>query len=76
VDTPPGVAAGRASRPGRFSPHPRASSAWVLNHVRAGQEVFNREILAAGFKQIEEVKFLKENYFVRFSHQLLVFPQM
>jgi len=39
----------------------------VLNHVHAGQEVFTREILAAGFKQIEEVKFLKENYFVRFK---------
>jgi hypothetical protein len=36
------------------------SSAWVLNHVRAGQEVFTREILAAGFKQIEEVKFLSD----------------
>jgi len=43
------------------------SSAWVLNHVRAGQEVFTREILAAGFKQIEEVKLLKENYCVRFK---------
>jgi ubiquinone/menaquinone biosynthesis C-methylase UbiE len=43
------------------------SSAWVLNHVRAGQEVFTREILAAGFKQSEEAKFLKENYFVRFK---------
>jgi predicted methyltransferase len=43
------------------------SSDWVLNHVRAGQEVFTREILAAGFKQIEEVKVLKENYFVRFK---------
>jgi ubiquinone/menaquinone biosynthesis C-methylase UbiE len=43
------------------------SSAWVLSHVRAGQEVFTREIVAAGFKQIEEAKFLKENYFVRFK---------
>jgi len=33
---------------------------------RRGQETrAEREILAAGFKQIEEVKFLKENYFVR-----------
>ena len=39
----------------------------IINHVRAGQKVFTREILAAGFKQIEEVKFLKENYFVRFK---------
>jgi hypothetical protein len=33
----------------------------IINHVRARQEVFAREILAAGFKHIEEVKFLKEN---------------
>jgi len=43
------------------------SSDWVMNHVRAGQEVFTREILASGFKQVEEAKFLKENYLVRFE---------
>jgi ubiquinone/menaquinone biosynthesis C-methylase UbiE len=43
------------------------SSDWVLNHVRAGQDVFTQEIKAAGFKQVEEAAFLKENYFVRFE---------
>jgi predicted methyltransferase len=43
------------------------SSEWILNHVRAGQEVFTKEILAAGFKQVEEEKLLKENYLVRFE---------
>jgi ubiquinone/menaquinone biosynthesis C-methylase UbiE len=43
------------------------SSEWVMNHVRAGQEVFTKEILIAGFKQVEEKNILKENYFVRFE---------
>jgi predicted methyltransferase len=42
------------------------SSEWTLGHVRAGQEVFEKEIEAAGFKKLEEEDFLKENYFVRF----------
>jgi ubiquinone/menaquinone biosynthesis C-methylase UbiE len=43
------------------------SSDWVLGHVRAGQEVFTREIVASGFKVVREEKLLKENYFVRFE---------
>lgn len=44
------------------------SEKWVLGHVRAGQEVFTREIIAAGFRQVEEKKgLLKESYFVRFA---------
>jgi SAM-dependent methyltransferase len=44
------------------------SSDWILNHVRAGQEVFTREIVDSGFRQIEERKnLLKESYFVRFE---------
>ncbi len=44
------------------------STDWVLGHVRAGQEVFTREIVAAGFKQVDEKKdLLKESYFVRFE---------
>jgi ubiquinone/menaquinone biosynthesis C-methylase UbiE len=41
--------------------------AWIFKHVRAGQEVFTREIEAAGFKLQNEEKFLKENYMVEFS---------
>ena len=44
------------------------SSEWTLGHVRAGQEVFTKEIKDAGFKQIDEKKgLLKESYFVRFE---------
>jgi predicted methyltransferase len=43
------------------------STDWVMNHVRAGQEVFTKEILDAGFKAAGEEKFLKENYFIRFE---------
>jgi FkbM family methyltransferase len=43
------------------------SSEWVLGHVRAGQDVFVKEIESAGFKAVGEEKFLKENYFVRFE---------
>ena len=47
---------------------PGVSADWVLEHVRAGQEVFTREIVDAGFKQIDEKKdLLKESYFVRFE---------
>jgi predicted methyltransferase len=43
------------------------SSDWVLGHVRAGQEVFEAEITAAGFEKVgEEKDLLDENYFVRF----------
>ncbi len=37
---------------------------WLLEHVRAGQEVFTREIEAAGFKLQGEEKFLKDNYMI------------
>jgi ubiquinone/menaquinone biosynthesis C-methylase UbiE/intracellular sulfur oxidation DsrE/DsrF family protein len=44
------------------------STDWVLNHVRAGQDVFEAEIAQAGFKKVhEEVELLKENYFVVFN---------
>jgi len=44
------------------------TSAWVLSHVRAGQEVFTREVLDSGFRQVEDRKdLLKESYFVRFE---------
>lgn len=44
------------------------SSEWTMNHVRAGQEVFEKEIIEAGFKKVDEVKdLLKENYMVVFE---------
>lgn len=44
------------------------STEWVMNHVRAGQEVFAKEITDVGFKQVEEKKdLLKESYFLRFE---------
>lgn len=49
---------------------PGKSSEWAIGHVRAGQEVFTKEIIEAGFKQIEEKKdLLKESYFLRFEKQ-------
>lgn len=47
---------------------PGKSSDWVLNHVRAGQEVVEKEITEAGFKKVDEVEdLLKENYLIVFE---------
>jgi hypothetical protein len=46
-----------------------------MGHVRAGQEVFVREIKSAGFKVVGEAKFLKENYFVRFEKMVKEKPK-
>jgi SAM-dependent methyltransferase len=44
------------------------SSEWVLSHVRAGQEVFERQIVEAGLRKVgEKEDLLKENYFVIFN---------
>ena len=44
------------------------STEWTMSHVRAGQEVFEAEILKAGFQKADEVKdLLKENYMVVFE---------
>jgi predicted methyltransferase len=51
-----------------FQRIPGVSSDFVMNHVRAGQEVFTKEIIDAGFEQVDERKgMLKESYFVRFK---------
>ncbi|MCC9641946.1 methyltransferase domain-containing protein [Rhodopirellula sp. JC740] len=44
------------------------SREWTMGHVRAGKDVFRKEIEAAGFEFVEEVKLegFKENYFLRF----------
>ena len=47
---------------------PGQSREWVLNHVRAGQDVVEKEIASAGFRKTGEVKDLfQENYFVAFE---------
>lgn len=44
------------------------STDWVMNHVRAGQDVFEEEISLAGFKKDhEKSELLPENYFVVFK---------
>ncbi len=49
-----------------FKRIPGASSEWILNHVRAGQEVVTAELEAAGFRKVEELNLLKDNYALRF----------
>lgn len=49
---------------------PGKSTEWVLGHVRAGQEVVEREIAEAGFEKAGEVKeLLAENYLVVFTRR-------
>lgn len=49
-----------------FKRIPGVSTDWVLNHVRAGQEVFAAEIRDSGFEQVAVYPVLKDNYMVRF----------
>jgi hypothetical protein len=47
---------------------PGKSREWILGHVRAGQEVVEKEIESIGFKKTGEVKdLLKENYFIIYT---------
>lgn len=47
---------------------PGKSSEWVLGHVRAGKEVFVREIIGSGFRPVQELDFLQDEcYFIRFA---------
>jgi len=44
------------------------STEWTMNHVRAGQEVFEAEITQAGFRRVKAVQgLLKENYMLVFE---------
>lgn len=54
-----------------FDRIPGVTPAWLLNHVRAGQEVFTAEIVAAGFELVEEIEIdgLTENYMLRFRRR-------
>lgn len=47
---------------------PGQSREWVMNHVRAGQDVVEAEITACGFRKTsEQGELLKENYLVVFE---------
>ncbi len=51
-----------------FKRIPGESSDWILGHMRAGQEVFEQEIIQAGFRKKEEITdLLSDNYFVIFE---------
>ena len=52
-----------------FERIPGVSPEWLLEHVRAGREVFIKEIEAAGFRLDEEIEIegLDDNYVLRFS---------
>jgi len=53
-----------------FKRIPGESSDFIMGHVRAGQEVFEAEVIAAGFEKVDEVKdLLTENYFVKFRRK-------
>ncbi len=47
---------------------PGVSREFILEHVRAGKELFTREIIDSGFEliNIHDVPFLEENYVLRF----------
>lgn len=46
---------------------PGLSSAWVLGHVRANKAIVTREIEMAGFRPLDDLPLLTENYFLRFE---------
>ena len=54
-----------------FKKIPGESSAFIMDHVRAGKEVFRAEIEAEGFAFVEEVEILgfEENYFLKFKRE-------
>ncbi|MEM9381021.1 MAG: methyltransferase domain-containing protein [Planctomycetota bacterium] len=52
-----------------FDRVPGVTRKWLLDHVRAGREVFLAEVEAAGFRLVDEVEIpvFEENYCVRFA---------
>jgi len=64
-----------AIRPGgelvliEFHRIPGVTTEFIFNHVRAGREVFQAEIEAAGFRLVEEIEIegLDDNYVLRFE---------
>jgi ubiquinone/menaquinone biosynthesis C-methylase UbiE len=54
-----------------FERIPGESREFIIGHVRAGKEVFQGEVIEAGFRFVEEIKIptFKENYFLRFRKE-------
>lgn len=46
---------------------PGLSSSWVMGHVRANKAVVTREIELAGFRLVQDLPLMTENYFLRFE---------
>ena len=67
----------RALKPGGtlvvidFERIPGTSREFIMGHVRAGKEVFQQEIVSAGFRFVEEVHVpvFQENYLLRFRKE-------
>jgi ubiquinone/menaquinone biosynthesis C-methylase UbiE len=65
----------RSLRPGGtlvvidFERTPKQSRQWILDHLRGDKAAFTKEIVAAGFRLVEEVPIpgVRENYFLRFT---------
>ncbi|MGB0712119.1 MAG: class I SAM-dependent methyltransferase [Gammaproteobacteria bacterium] len=49
-----------------FKRIPGVTHPWVFGHVRAGKDTFRDEIETAGFELVEELDFMKTQYFLRF----------
>lgn len=49
-----------------FERIPGVSSPWILAHVRADKATVIREVEAAGFRLLDEVPLLRQNYMLRF----------
>ncbi|MGY8690697.1 MAG: class I SAM-dependent methyltransferase, partial [Verrucomicrobiales bacterium] len=51
-----------------FERIPEVSREWTMGHVRAGKDVFTKEIETAGFEKVKELTLagFKENYFIIF----------
>lgn len=54
-----------------FERIPGVTEGWLLDHVRAGKEVFTAEIVGAGFELVEEIEIdgLTDNYMLRFRRR-------
>lgn len=52
-----------------FKRIPGFSGAWVMSHVRAGEEEVTTEIQSAGFELVQRLDFMQTQYFLRFRKQ-------